>query len=100
MILQKAATPSDDEDEEEEPDNELALAMGFSGFGAKPGEKRKYNSNDGFVDPSISRPQATGANTVRAEKSSKLPAKPPNGPRNEEENRSMSYKKDPSKANL
>lgn len=33
-LLQKAATPSDDE-EDDEQDNEMALAMGFSGFGSK-----------------------------------------------------------------
>ena len=35
-------------------DPAIAAAMGFASFGTKPGEKRKYNSNDGYVDPGIS----------------------------------------------
>ena len=41
-------------EEDMEIDPSIAAAMGFSSFGSKPGEKRKYNSNDGYVDPAIS----------------------------------------------
>lgn len=35
-------------------DPAIATAMGFASFGTKPGGKRKYNSNDGYVDPALS----------------------------------------------
>jgi hypothetical protein len=41
-------------DEDMEIDPSIAAAMGFSSFGSKSGEKRKYNPSDGYVDPAIS----------------------------------------------
>lgn len=32
-------------------DPAIAEAMGFAGFGMQPGKKRKFDANDGFVDP-------------------------------------------------
>ncbi|KJX98597.1 hypothetical protein TI39_contig402g00016 [Zymoseptoria brevis] len=60
---------SDYEEEDEfGVDPAIAAAMGFTGFGAKPSKKRKFDRNDGFVDPSISAtssgPQGKGANNT------------------------------------
>lgn len=74
---------SDYEEEEEFGiDPAIAAAMGFTGFGAKPSKKRKFDRNDGFVDPSISAtstgPQGKGANNTpigeRKSGKSKTPA--------------------------
>ncbi|KAK3680580.1 hypothetical protein LTR37_021157 [Vermiconidia calcicola] len=43
---------SDREDMEIDPN--IAAAMGFSGFGMQGGTKRKFDANDGFIDPSLS----------------------------------------------
>ncbi|KAK5138035.1 hypothetical protein LTR08_005832 [Meristemomyces frigidus] len=46
------------EDDDFDIDPSIAKAMGFSGFGMQPGKKRKFDVNDGFVDPSVKK-QAT-----------------------------------------
>ena len=43
-----------DDEEGMDIDPAMATAMGFSSFGMRPGAKRKYHSNDGFVDPAAS----------------------------------------------
>lgn len=43
-----------------EIDPEIAAAMGFGSFGSQPKDKRKYHSENAYVDPSVS---ATGANS-------------------------------------
>lgn len=40
-----------DGDDDFEIDPAIAAAMGFSGFGAQNKQKRKFDPNDGFVDP-------------------------------------------------
>ena len=52
--------------EDFEVDPAIAEAMGFSGFGMQPGKKRKFDTNDGFVDPaaSASSKQGKGANST------------------------------------
>ena len=52
-----------DDTEDFEVDPAIAEAMGFSGFGM--GKKRKFNPNDGFVDPdtTASKTKNNGANT-------------------------------------
>ncbi len=40
-----------EESEDIEIDPGIAEAMGFSGFGMQPGKKRKFNANEGFIDP-------------------------------------------------
>jgi hypothetical protein len=49
-----------------EVDPAIAAAMGFSGFGASSNKKRKFNKDDGFVDPDIvtAAHQSSGANSV------------------------------------
>lgn len=49
-----------------EIDPAIAAAMGFSGFGTQPNKKRKFNANEGFVDPEIGKAgkAATGANNM------------------------------------
>ena len=49
------------DDESFDIDPAIAEAMGFSGFGMQPGKKRKFDTNDGFVDPSAKK-QATPPN--------------------------------------
>ena len=55
---------ADSEDTEMDP--AIADAMGFSGFGMQ--KKRKFDANDGFIDPAVSDSQkpsaASGANAV------------------------------------
>lgn len=57
-----------EDDGDIEIDPAVAAAMGFSGFGSQPGKKRKFNPNDGFVDPAAMRTQKEerrkGANTT------------------------------------
>lgn len=61
-----------DDADDMEIDPALAAAMGFSGFGTQPNnKKRKFNTNEGFVDPEIGNATlkgkgkgATGANNV------------------------------------
>jgi hypothetical protein len=58
-------------------DPAIAAAMGFASFGTKPGEKRKYNSNDGYVDPAISSQVSnTQISSSHAEKAIKVPIDP------------------------
>lgn len=53
--------PNDDFD----IDPAIAAAMGFSGFGKTPANKKRKYDNDGFVDPSIAKgPQGTSANNL------------------------------------
>lgn len=40
-------------------DPAIAEAMGFSGFGMQPGKKRKFDTNDGFIDPSLAKDTTT-----------------------------------------
>lgn len=50
-----------------EVDPAIAAAMGFTGFGTQPNKKRKFQTDDGYVDPSIKPSdgdQMTGANNV------------------------------------
>lgn len=49
-----------------EIDPAIAAAMGFSNFGSASNKKRKFNDNDGFVDPDIAKggPQGTSANNL------------------------------------
>lgn len=62
-----------------EIDPTIAAAMGFSSFGSKPGEKRKYNSNDSYVDPAIStQKQDPGPSSSRPGKTIDLPVNPVN----------------------
>jgi hypothetical protein len=68
-----------DGEEDMEIDPSIAAAMGFSSFGSKLGEKRKYNSNDGYVDPAIStqdKDSATGSS--RADKTINAAVSPVN----------------------
>ncbi|KAK3621134.1 hypothetical protein LTR56_016540 [Elasticomyces elasticus] len=51
----------EDDNDDFEVDPAIAEAMGFAGFGAQPGKKRKYDDNDAFVDPAT----ATGVSTAR-----------------------------------
>jgi hypothetical protein len=70
-------------------DPAIAAAMGFSGFGAQASKKRKFDSNDGFVDPNISTastqkqqpPTGKGANAVKLgdRTVAKTAAHPPGG---------------------
>lgn len=61
-----------DDPDSMEVDPALAAAMGFSGFGTQPqNKKRKFNTNEGFVDPEIGKSgskgkwkDATGANEI------------------------------------
>lgn len=56
----------DNENPDFEIDPAIAAAMGFSGFGNQ-NKKRKFDSNDGFVDPDIQKKQqaqGSGANNV------------------------------------
>jgi len=53
--------------EDMEIDPAIAAAMGFSGFGAQPAKKRKFDSNDAFVDSETDQqhiPQVKGANSM------------------------------------
>ena len=45
-----------------EIDPAIAEAMGFSGFGTQPGHKRKYNPNNGYVDPAVANSAAKETN--------------------------------------
>lgn len=55
-------------------DPAIAAAMGFASFGMKSGEKRKYNSNDGYVNPAISsQGQNRGTSSSRTDKAVKVP---------------------------
>ena len=65
-------------EEDMDIDPAIAAAMGFASFGTKPGEKRKYNSNDGYVDPAISS-QVSNIRTSssHADKVVKMPTDPP-----------------------
>lgn len=48
-----------------EIDPAIVEAMGFSGFGTQPGKKRKFNADDGFIDPDMAKSSsAKGANSV------------------------------------
>nr|POE47994.1 hypothetical protein CFP56_01322 [Quercus suber] len=57
-------------DESFEVDPAIAEAMGFSGFGMQPNKKRKFDINDGFVDPDsagsshFSKNNGNGANSL------------------------------------
>lgn len=55
-----------DDSEDFEIDPAIAAAMGFSGFGAQ--KKRKFDADQGFVDPSFKQAQmaesSTGANSA------------------------------------
>ncbi|KAK5710014.1 hypothetical protein LTR17_019234 [Elasticomyces elasticus] len=51
----------EDDNDDFEVDPAIAEAMGFAGFGAQPGKKRKYDDNDAFVDPAA----ATNVSTAR-----------------------------------
>ncbi len=64
-------------EEEMDIDPAIAAAMGFASFGTKPGEKRKYNPSDGYVDPAISS-QVSNERTSSsyADKAVKMPVKP------------------------
>ena len=60
-------------------DPSIAAAMGFSSFGSKPGEKRKYNANDGYVDPAIStQDQKRPLDSSRADKPINTAVRPVN----------------------
>ena len=68
-----------DAEEDFDIDPAIAAAMGFGGFGAQKSQKRKFNANDGFVDPNLGKASAahgTGANNMplrdRKEKSAKV----------------------------
>ena len=57
------------EDDDFDIDPAIAEAMGFSGFGMQMGKKRKFDTNDGFVDPSAKKQatppaQGKGANNM------------------------------------
>lgn len=48
-------------------DPALAAAMGFSGFGTQPNnKKRKFNTNEGFVDPEIGKSDSKGKGKGKA----------------------------------
>ncbi|KAK4613812.1 hypothetical protein CLAFUW4_09026 [Fulvia fulva] len=56
-----------DGEDDFEVDPAIAAAMGFAGFGTQPSKKRKFNKDDGFVDPegnAASTPQGTSANRL------------------------------------
>lgn len=68
-----------DTDEDFDIDPAIAAAMGFGGFGAQKSQQRKFNANDGFVDPNLGKASAahrTGPNNMplrdRKEKSAKV----------------------------
>ena len=64
-----------DDEESMEIDPAMAAAMGFSSFGMKPGAKRKYHSNDGFVDPAVpSQTKAVEKDQSSHNKAAKVPA--------------------------
>lgn len=68
-----------DEDDDMEIDPAIAEAMGFAGFGAQ--KKRKFNPDDGFVDPAASNSRkpgkGKGANsTPLGQNNTKSPAHP------------------------
>lgn len=67
-----------DADEDFEIDPAIAAAMGFGAFGAQKSQKRKFNANDGFVDPSVGKPEAahgTGANSMPMQDRKEKPAR-------------------------
>lgn len=43
-----------DAEDDMEIDPAIAAAMGFSSFGIRPGQKRKFDANDGYIDPEAS----------------------------------------------
>lgn len=67
-----------DADEDFDIDPAIAAAMGFGTFGAQKSQKRKFNANDGFVDPSVGKPEAahgTGANSMPMQDRKEKPAR-------------------------
>jgi hypothetical protein len=65
-------------EEDMDIDPAIAAAMGFASFGTKPGDKRKYNSKDGYVDPAISSQVSnTQTSSSHAENAVKVPLDPP-----------------------
>ncbi len=73
-------------EEDMEIDPSIAAAMGFSSFGAKPGEKRKYNSNEGYVDPAIStQNQRSAPSSSRPGRAVNLPVNPVNMSQNKKQ---------------
>jgi hypothetical protein len=64
-------------EEDMDIDPAIAAAMGFASFGTKPGDKRKYNSKDGYVDPAISSQVSnTRISSSHADKAAKAPIDP------------------------
>ena len=59
------------DNDEPEIDPAMAAAMGFTGFGVQPGQKRKYDAsaNDTFVDPDLA--AGTGKGETKARNSGK-----------------------------
>ncbi|GAB7360782.1 hypothetical protein MBLNU230_g0769t1 [Neophaeotheca triangularis] len=56
-----------DQDDDFAVDPAIAEAMGFTSFGAQSGTKRKYNKDDGYVDPEAKKrlqAQGKGANAT------------------------------------
>ena len=79
--------------EDMEIDPAMAAAMGFSSFGTKPGAKRKYHSNDGFVDPAVSS-QTKSVERVQSSnnKATKLPTNTQNATASNVDSNVFSYK--------
>lgn len=74
-----------DDEDGMEIDPAIAAAMGFSGFGTKPGDKRKHNSNEGYVDPAISsQVHKNESSPSKTHKAMKMPIKTVKEPETEE----------------
>lgn len=57
------------EDEEMDIDPSIAAAMGFAGFGMQTAKKRKYDSNNTYVDPDV----ATAGSTSKGKGANNAP---------------------------
>jgi hypothetical protein len=76
-----------------EIDPAMAATMGFFSFGMKPGAKRKYHSNDGFVDPTVSsQTKIVGRDQSSNKKAAKLPANRHNAAESNADSNASSYK--------
>ncbi|KAK5119411.1 hypothetical protein LTR85_007511 [Meristemomyces frigidus] len=61
------------EDDGFDIDPAIAEAMGFSGFGMQPGKKRKFDTDDGFVDPDAKQEAKPGKSQSKSKGASHTP---------------------------